>query len=266
MPYQDFPESAIGRLLVEISWQRAKWYRKGGQGFENVLTAEVFERLDFLPREAFLGEVLRRAHGAVEAIEVLRNEVESLRFTLLPGNLLIVGSEPKGNSVWVQPDGRLEAPGGDAYCLIEAKRIKPGNFGRKQLAREYVAVRKFARGRAPVLLLVLPEPPPVPVKKSGKLSFELAIREPLRELMPEIGDALGTHEDLMGKIDATLAYVTWSEIAEAVTGARKNFPAPDSSVNAAVCRIADSLLAAIDWNGRHPRLPLPIGTPGAGPA
>ena len=54
--------SITGRLLEEISWEgNARRYRRGGQGRENVLTAEVFQILDFLPRDRFLGEVIRSA-------------------------------------------------------------------------------------------------------------------------------------------------------------------------------------------------------------
>ena len=43
----------VGRLLQEISWERAISYRAGGKGRENVLTAEVLMALDFLPRTHF---------------------------------------------------------------------------------------------------------------------------------------------------------------------------------------------------------------------
>ncbi len=58
--------SVIGRLLEEISWegQNVRAYRDGGRGRENVLTAEVLWPLSCLPRDAFLAEVLRHAHGA----------------------------------------------------------------------------------------------------------------------------------------------------------------------------------------------------------
>ena len=47
---------AVRCLLDELSWEGNAWkYREGGLGLENVLTAEVFQALDFLPREAFLG-------------------------------------------------------------------------------------------------------------------------------------------------------------------------------------------------------------------
>ena len=51
--------SAVRRLLDELSWEgNARRYRDGGLGLENVVTTEVFQALDFLPRQAFLGRVL----------------------------------------------------------------------------------------------------------------------------------------------------------------------------------------------------------------
>lgn len=54
--------TVLGRLLEELSWDgnTIKAYRYGGRGFENVLTAEVFQALYFLPRQAFLGAL----HGS----------------------------------------------------------------------------------------------------------------------------------------------------------------------------------------------------------
>jgi hypothetical protein len=50
----------LGRLLEELSWvgNTIKDYREGGRGFENVLTAEVLQSLDFLPRQSFLGSIV----------------------------------------------------------------------------------------------------------------------------------------------------------------------------------------------------------------
>jgi hypothetical protein len=58
--------SVLGRLLEELSWEGSsiRRYRHGGRGYDNVLTAEVLLALDFLPRQAFLGAVLRVAHGS----------------------------------------------------------------------------------------------------------------------------------------------------------------------------------------------------------
>lgn len=64
----------IGQLLQHISWvgNTVKAYRNGGQGFEDVLTAEVFLALDFLPRQSFLGAVI--LNMPAEETEYLRRK------------------------------------------------------------------------------------------------------------------------------------------------------------------------------------------------
>ena len=78
--------SIVGKLLEEISWEKARDYRAGGQGRENVLTAEVLVGLDFLPRTQFLGAVIRAAHGADTARNQLAAEAEDLQMNFLPGD------------------------------------------------------------------------------------------------------------------------------------------------------------------------------------
>jgi len=127
--------SIVGKLLEEISWEKARDYRAGGQGRENVLTAEVLIGLDFLPREAFLGRVLRAAHGANEARGSLARKVEELQMQFLPGDFSSGGVDVKSRLV-VQPDAIFETP--NTYTLVEAKRIRYGSFQPEQLAREYI--------------------------------------------------------------------------------------------------------------------------------
>ena len=78
--------SVIGRLLEEISWEGAsvRGYRLGGRGRDNVLTAEIFLPLGYLPRRAFLGEVLRVAHGADEARAAVIRDIEPAVLTCSP--------------------------------------------------------------------------------------------------------------------------------------------------------------------------------------
>ncbi|WP_426766128.1 hypothetical protein ACP3TD_06095 [Pseudarthrobacter sp. 1G09] len=98
--------SIVGKLLEENSWEKAKYYRNGGQGRENVLTAEVLVGLDFLPRNHFLGAVIRAAHGADAARQRLANEVEDLQMQFLPGDF-IIGSDNRKTRLVVQPDAVL---------------------------------------------------------------------------------------------------------------------------------------------------------------
>jgi hypothetical protein len=84
--------SVIGRLLEEISWEgkSVPAYRDGGRGRENVLTADVLWPLSCLPREAFLDEILRRAHGAEWACLRAADELEEAAVMLLPDQLELV--------------------------------------------------------------------------------------------------------------------------------------------------------------------------------
>ncbi|WP_142057805.1 hypothetical protein [Pseudarthrobacter sp. B4EP4b] len=126
--------SIVGKLLEEISWEKARDYRTGGQGRENVLTAEVLVGLDFLPRTYFLAAVIRAAHGADDARARLAAEAEQLQMNFLPGDFSF-GSGAGRAALVVQPDAIFETP--STYTLVEAKRIKYGSFQPEQLAREY---------------------------------------------------------------------------------------------------------------------------------
>jgi hypothetical protein len=55
-PPLDSNASALGRFLEELSWcgVTIRNYRDGGRGYENVLTTEVLQGLDLLPRSPFL--------------------------------------------------------------------------------------------------------------------------------------------------------------------------------------------------------------------
>jgi hypothetical protein len=79
-------DSHIGRLLEELSWEgNARRYRQGGRGLENVLVTEVFAALDLLPREAFLGSILRSAHSGDQARAAAAAGAEDARVEVLPG-------------------------------------------------------------------------------------------------------------------------------------------------------------------------------------
>ena len=142
--------SVLGRLLEELSWEGSsiRRYRHGGRGYENVLTAEVLLALDFLPRQAFLGAVLRAAHGSETTLARIADEIEAAELTLLPEELKL---RPSGASyqeqVVVQPDGMITSP--HCVVMIEAKRIRKSKFQTEQLAREYIALMRDAAGRTP---------------------------------------------------------------------------------------------------------------------
>ena len=141
-----------------------------------MLTVEVFQALDFLPRAEFLGRIIRSAEGGSPAtLRILAEQIEELIFGLLPGDINLAEDPPKGKGRFhLQPDGILQSS--LVYCiLLEAKRIKRGAFMPDQLAREFLAVVQEARDRNGLLLLVLPAPPPVHVKGHGRLALHDAV-------------------------------------------------------------------------------------------
>jgi hypothetical protein len=229
----------IGRLLEEISWEgkRVRLYRHGGRGMENVLTAEVLLPLSFLPRTQFLAEVLLAAHGAGDALRRVAAQIEDSELSVLPQELKL---QPAGTVV--QPDALLETLGG--YVLVEAKRIRSASFQPEQLAREFLAVLREAKARAPVLLLILGSPPPVTVKKQGLRDITEAIKDHLQEILDKTGDDEHS-DDLVKRIPQVVSWITWSELDAVVTRQLASMKIENPSLRGTVERLATALSAAI---------------------
>ncbi|MEO7127084.1 MAG: hypothetical protein ABI382_10725, partial [Nakamurella sp.] len=124
---------ATRNLLDELSWEgNAIPYRNGGRGRENVLTAEVFRALDFLPRVPFLDAVLRSAGVGADA--------EGFDVDVLPGDEQIAAL-----GIRAQPDVLLTSA--SHYILVEAKGMKPGaSFQPEQLYREAMIAEHCSGG------------------------------------------------------------------------------------------------------------------------
>lgn len=235
--------SVIGRLLEEVSWDgpRVRAYRDGGRGRENVLTAEVLSPLSYLPRDQFLGEVLRSAHGANEACAGAASEIEKAHLVLLPDESLLPGS-----SVVVQPDATMGMPG--HFVLIEAKRIRRASFQPEQLAREYITLLDVAAGRIPLLLLVLGAPPPIAVKGRGRLDPIEVVTTQLDAVLGRTKHYDGDAASLTAKLPDTLAWITWAEIREIVVRQAASLPDTANGLDGTVDRLASAVVAAIDWH------------------
>jgi hypothetical protein len=204
-------------------------------------SAEVLLCLDFLPRDTFMGAVLRQAHGADLVTRGAANDAESATVSFLPGTTKI---RPAGPGVqpdaWIATDSHL--------ILVEAKAIRSGQFQLNQLAREYVVLVQESGPKVPLLLLILGNAPPVKVEKVPGL---IAPRESIRQQLPEAAKhaiELGaTVTELSSQIDDRLAWITWSEIAEVVGDAVTAYSG-SSSTDKTVQRLAATLIRAVDWH------------------
>ena len=242
--------SVLGRLLEELSWSGAtiRKYRNGGRGYENVLTAEALLGLDFLPRSSFLGQVVSRSHGAAAARARLVAEIESVRFTLLPGNQYLIPSGKRHQTkLPVQPDGIIESPG--TFLILEAKRIRSSSFQPEQLAREYVLALRDAGKRTPLLWLILGEPPPVKVVGHRRLAIPDAIARHIESVLKRAENHKIKRAEAVAGIDDVVCWITWEEISSVVEEQAVAMTAVDPSQVAAFRRLSESVIRAIAWHG-----------------
>ena len=242
--------SLLNHLLREVSWvgKDIFKYRDGGVGFENVLSAETLQAIDFLPRTQFLGQILRGAHGADAGRLMLADEAEDCEIELLPGDIFLRDkTNEKDRGYSVQPDGLIKSNG--AFCVVEAKRIKRNQFQEDQLSKEYFIAKRDCKGRQPLLLLILSKPPPVLVEGHGRLAIAEAIRLCLDDVYKKSERPRLTIEDFIAGIEECYAWITWAEMANIVREQAKAFEKNTSSIERCVTRLSDSFLDAVKRHG-----------------
>lgn len=234
-------DSPVGRLLEELSWEgNARKYREGGRGLENVLVTEVFQALDLLPRAAFLAEVVRQAHGDASALDAAAAEAEAFRVDVLPGGSDLCPGGPN-----IQPDVLLRAP--TVTVVVEAKRLRSGSFQPEQLAREYLVLERDHPSSTRILLLVLPDAPPVAVRGRGRLSIRDAILEQLEPVHARAHDAPDL-QGLVDRLDAACAWTTWADVDRILEEGRASLPPLPTTVEAAIGRTSGAGRRAIAWH------------------
>jgi hypothetical protein len=242
-------KSILGRLLEELSWEGStiKKYRDGGRGYENVLTTEVFQSLDFLPRNQFLGEVIKSALGADKAREILVTEIEQANLCILPGNhYLIPSGKSHQTKLSVQPDGLIET--NHIYGLIEAKRIRSSSFQKEQLAREFVLALRESGNRTPLLILVLGKEPPVSVQSHGRKTIKDAIELYIESVLKRTEGHSITKEEALSKVNDVVCWITWDSISRIVASQKELFTNKKSSLDNCIVRLSDSVINSIDWH------------------
>lgn len=243
----------INRLLHRISWEHKAMasYRNGGQGAEAILTTELVQALDLLPRQLFLAEVVRRCQGGAETARAkLAEEVEEATLLVHPGNTYLRPSwGSHTSSIGVQPDALIESP--NVFAFIEAKRPRSGSsFQVEQLAREYLTVRRDAGARHPLLLLLLDREPPVAVRGRGRKGIREAIVDDLPAVLSKFEGSAGDPESVSEGIAETVAWITWPEIRQVIAEQANRLSCEPQSVARAIRRLAAAALDAIDWHSQ----------------
>lgn len=242
--------SVLGRLLQELSWAGAKIrdYRNGGKGYENVLTAEALQGLEFLPRRDFLGAIIAKAAGAPVARERLISEVEDAALTLLPGDqYLCRGQDNHASQLVVQPDALIQSP--STYVVLEAKRILSSSFQPEQLAREFVLALQNSAERIPMLLLILGYDPPVRVQKHGSKSIREAIELRIDSVLARATGHSICVEEAMSRVDEVVCWITWRQISDTIATQLAAQQFGNQSVHASISRLVTSVIRAISWHG-----------------
>lgn len=249
-PFRSEIESPLCRHLIKVSWEyrQLEYYRDGGKGREDILTADFIETIDSLPRLWFLSELLKNSQGAESARQRLATECEEAKLLLFPGDIYL--RQSTGNyatAIPVKADALIETP--SVFCLIETKRPKGvTSFQPQQLAREYVAVLRNCQRRVPLLWLVVPHEPPFPIQGHGKLSAKEAISLHLPSVI-ERADALSENlETLLERVEDVVAWITWPEICGVISKQIKLLPNGDPSILSAVTRKADKFRRLVEWH------------------
>lgn len=247
--------SPLTRVLSGVSWEGRKVnskYRDGGRGIEEVLTAEVFQALEFLPRYPFIEEVAKHITrlGEDQSPFIKLDELESAKFEVSPGGGLSLrpSAETHQQRIEVQFDALITTNRSNIY--VEAKRIGRSSFQEEQLARTFLIALRESNKRLGKVLLILADPPPVLIKKQGRKSIEDGILHNLDSVYLKTEGITRTLEEVQSKISSTVAYITWQDISRAIEAAYVRYRNNDSSTAAAVERICQSLIQSIHWHGR----------------
>lgn len=242
--------TALGRLLTVVSWEGAavRAYRRGGRGLENVLTADVLNALEALPRTCFLGEVLRAANwGDPTRLFEIVNEIEGANVAIFPEAFAL---RPEATThqrrLEVQPDARID--GQSNLLVIEAKRIKSSSFQLEQLARNVLVLLRDCGERLPTLLLVLGREPPVLVQGHGRRSIEDAVELGLEAAYGRTTGLELSLDEVRGIYPKMIAWTTWQEIAEVIGRALDEYKNDDRSTDSSIRRIAGQILKSIEWH------------------
>jgi hypothetical protein len=245
-------KSQIASLLSGISWEGkkvTKKYRQGGRGVEEVLTTEVLLGLGFLPRKPFFENLVKHfMYNGSGGPFLTSNEVESFDFCPIPSgrHALKPDAETHQAAIDVQFDAMAQTC--NSRIFIEAKRIGTSSFQEEQLARTFLIALRESDDLVPRVLLLLGSPPPVKIKKVGRVDVKEGILARLGEVYEKTDYLDLSLEEAESRIDECVAWITWNEIKKSIERSMQQYENPDPSTYAAVKRVAEFVKNSIEWH------------------
>jgi hypothetical protein len=235
-----------------ISWEGKrvnKKYRNNGQGVEEVLTTEVLMGLSFLPPRPFLEDFIKQLSSAPSAGPFIASEeIDSLRFLPKPTGRHALKPDALTHqaAIDVQIDAMAETS--HSRIFIEAKRIGSSYFQEEQLARTFLIALRESDDLSPKVLLLLGSPPPVKVKKLGRVEVKDGILARLEEVYKKTDYLDFSLSEAESRIDDCVAWTTWQQIANCVHESMKNYENQDSSTYVSIERIANFVQGTVEWH------------------
>lgn len=206
------PRSPIAHLLSGISWEGkkvTKKYRAGGRGVDEVLTTELLLGLELLPRRPFAKFLFDRIRSnSSSGIFLPDEEIATLHFLSAPvGRHALRPNAPTHQAaIDVQLDAMAETD--QSRIFIEAKRIGISSFQEEQLDRTFIIALRESQQRQPRMLLILGEPPPVKVKKLGRVEIADGIRMRLATVYEKSEFTEFTLEEAEQRIPGCVGWIT----------------------------------------------------------
>jgi len=245
--------SIITKMLSDISWEGklvTTKYRNGGKGLEVVLTTEVLQALQYLPRLPFLCAVLSTLEcESGSSLEFSKTEIQDSDVIVFPSGRfeLRPSKDNHQEKIDVQPDAMLVTP--ESKVLIEAKRIKSSSFQEEQLARNLIISLRESGDLRSGLILILGSPPPIKVSgHSGKISISDAIKHNLEAVYNKTEGLEFPLDEAISAIDKNVAWTTWHKISEEIESSANEYQNSDRDTESSVKRLASDLTNAVEWH------------------
>jgi len=113
-----------------------------------------------------------------------------------------------------------------------------------------VAATREAKGRLPLLLIVLGEQPPIKISGHGRKTINDAIKYNLKNVLNKTEGSIYDIDTLEGMIDSSVAWITWEEIKQLIISQLISFENSSRSIYGCVSRLVYSITESIERHSK----------------